>query len=261
MRQRLLLTAIICTLTLGDWGGVLASVLCPHAGNIAHAALTDVASEDVASEHETRREASVHQAPDDAAVVVVSTSADAHDCCRVRLPRAKRPHTDGDSATRASHGDSQDAHATPHPASADMRATAQPPSHEAPHEDQRARAKTEASHEDGQAGAKTTAKTTAKTNTDVTCEAATGATRAGSFDAPASSSCTHCLSRPGQTPVYTHARQQHNPRRDSTAPAPRLAVTHAPPAAQFIPAHLPRTRGAPPGQRARRHVLHSIFLI
>lgn len=76
MRQRLLLIGITCVLVLSGWSGVLASVLCPHAGRSAV---------DVAGDKEIARTEAVE-------VVVFSTGDETHDCCRIRLGGAASAH-------------------------------------------------------------------------------------------------------------------------------------------------------------------------
>lgn len=223
MRQRLLLIGIASALILGGWSGVLASVLCPHAGRVT----VDVAGD---------RDVAVMEAVE---VVVVATSVETHDCCRIKLRRGAASAHDAMPDRHASRPTSHDRHATIQSASHDDTHAVTPP----------------ASSMNEQAAAATGDDTAADTET---CDDA--ATRYPNLDAPASE-CAHCMSRSEPPPATASAREASNARRDSTAAASRAAKMHAPPASSFIPATFPQRRAPPPGSSTRRHVLNSIFLI
>ena len=75
-----------------------------------------------------------------------------------------------------------------------------------------------------------------------------------------STSCSHCLRRPGQPPASFLTRELGRDRRDAGSLAPTETRPLSPPAFSFAPRIIP-SQGAPSGQRTRLHILNSILLI
>jgi hypothetical protein len=89
--------------------------------------------------------------------------------------------------------------------------------------------------------------------------ATVAATRGGARLVPPPS-CAHCVGDTGAPPAAFKLRGADSSRRvaDETARRSTPHVRHA--YDSFIP-HVTPTQGAPPGDAARRHVLHGVFLI
>ncbi|HEX5709693.1 MAG TPA: hypothetical protein VFX96_20610 [Pyrinomonadaceae bacterium] len=72
--------------------------------------------------------------------------------------------------------------------------------------------------------------------------------------------CAHCVGDTGTPPAAFKLRVADASRRGADAEAPRATLPARPVYDSFVP-HVTPTQGAPPGDHARRHVLHSVFLI
>lgn len=74
-------------------------------------------------------------------------------------------------------------------------------------------------------------------------------------------SCAHCVGRPATPPATFKLRGSDSSSKrgdEDRAPRATLPLTHA--LNSFVP-HVTPTQGSPPAPAARRHVLHSVFLI
>jgi hypothetical protein len=221
MRQRLLLISLIASALLVGGWSDVLAVVLCPHAGSAGRATATVAAVDESD-----------AAVGSGVVVVVSQEGETHACCAMKVRAGETVHC-GMSEAKASHSASHDEH--------DATQSMTPPQ--------------QINHVSGLAHH---AETQHDDNAAATAQA--NATAADAHASTSSSPCTHCMSRSGQTRVAVRMHEPNPVRRDAADADPRAERTPDAPPLVFI-STAARQRGAPPGNRARRHLLNSIFLI